>query len=193
MLGVEVDWGIPPDLTFWDAVNSPVMGTVIGAIATTVAALVGTRIIDRVTDQTEQRKTTAAAEEKRTRRGSVDEVVPSENELKEVIDQAQRTNGVFSDASTNFKLIRDSVMSLVASIQDGRRRRKYAGLKGTDIRDHVFLLWQDDVLGLSTAEKLSDAISDFYSYRTRPNEIPRDVAKRIKTAAELARDIASKL
>gem|GEM_PF-1873968 len=190
-LGGIVELGIPSGLTLWDLLNSNAMGSFIGAIATIVAAFVGGGIIKRVKEQTEQvaeqtevqKKT--AAEEQRTKRDRGADQILSDEGLEEVEAQAESGRGKFSNASRDFKRISESVELLVRQIPDGRRRRKYQGLRKTDLRDYIYLLWQDDVLGLAAAQSVDEAISDFYSYRTRPGDISDAVVEKIKRAADL--------
>lgn len=185
-----MEWGIPTGLTFWELANSQATGTSITAIATIVGAIVGGRIVRRVAEQTEQQKKTAV-QEQLARHSDSTKDAPSEEEIQEVEAQAGREAGAFSRASSSFKQIRQAVDSLIGQITDGRRKRKYKGLRKTDLREHVYLLWQDDMLGLPIAELVDNAITEFYSYRTKPNEIPDDVVELIAKAAKQMHSLAN--
>ncbi|AXE63323.1 hypothetical protein BBF93_03145 [Hyphomonas sp. CACIAM 19H1] len=141
-------------------------------------------------EQTEQQKKTAV-QEQLARHSDSPKDAPSEEEIQEVEAHAGKEAGAFSRASASFGQIRQAVDALIGQITDGRRKRKYQGLRKTDLREHVYLLWQDDMMGLPLAELVDDAITQFYSYRTKPNEIPNDVVDLIARAAKRMQSLAN--
>ncbi|WP_291050840.1 hypothetical protein [Hyphomonas sp.] len=182
--------GVPSDLTVWELANSQAAGTLITAIATIVAALIARQIVKRVDEVTDQQRK-KAVDEQLSKRHELQVDLPTQQEIDTAVEQPNANLRPFSRASAGFGEIRAAVDKLVSNVSDGRRRRKYKGLPKTDLRVHVYHLWQDDSLGLPVAELVDDAISQFYSYRTRPDQMPLEVVEQIERAATIIKESAN--